>query len=1844
MLKKRKWLTILLSIICLMLFTIGLVSCGDREEDPPSSEPTATYTLTYVGGEGATGNAPGAKKYDVGETVVLADNTFTKSGYMFVGWSDGASTYAQGASFVMPDRDVTLTAQWEIDTRDTLSVNFDTLGGNELEALTVPKGSTLSFSKLPSAKKEGYIFDRWYLDNALTEEYVPDTHTFEENTTLYASYTEGVEESFTYYDIEESTLVNQSTTVKIKVIANGISLSSSNLGDYITLTNNFPVKETPTLTITNVGNGEYELTATPSWPEGGSFSLEAKEPIVFSVTQEINGDTITVKVAKLLLALEAEEKAVVEEQKNIITVERSDYFGIDDKTIYLKQSFAFEANIAKGTVMKVMLDNDYQYYKAGDSFTTTIGGVAAVGIYLEAPSINEVYENLQLYHTEDVDVESQFDAIDTEAVKREFAENEGFKQYQNLTTLAVADYVQRNSITTLGGVKLLNGTSVMNSKSVTAAPMAYVDVSKTLLEVTNVYENGEEWFYIYGSWRIVLDDGTYAEVSISLKTSVTIWLMARGDADIDLDWPWEDFIDVDIWFEIAATVRSQVKFNFDIVLVHNGERSDIRAEMESSTMLDPDTFMENYKRNIGLDNDDVTLIDIELFNLPINVLNILTIDIPVGFDVSISVNGAFAIEANYYSARTYGLRGSTDNGFDSYESSLATMKETTAYYNGTFGVKVGFYVGLDVSVLHLNVLGSVGVEASFGMYYDFYGYGYSYYHYIQSGDQELEWTKKVGGSYNELGLYIELSLYAESKLFRVKAETDLFEVKIPLIEGGNQYIAVDFSDRAKEVLTEGIVIDEYGTNLNAYELFYIEFMDMKTGDSVEMYAREDTIILGTGRFLVDDKGNLTLEEGLEDEGLVYSSELLIRYIGNMYGMVEIFVPVHFVPSEFDEDLAGTTYTVTFNINGEAYKSYEVPYGHTVLSGSKEAWELYNFSDEEWYAANPDVAQVVWINDMITRPITEDTVFEATLIPTTVHVEFIYNYLDAEGNVQAVLESEVLEAGDMLYDALDGLSHTVGDINENYTFIGWSVANKKVTHEDDGLQIRAEYQQPKVIITVKIDSLYNNEGVLLYEGRIHSTQITVGDTIPLSFLNAFNPVYTGYTPYYKNAYPSGAIFEDTTIEIGWNAGQTFMVTVYDAAGGVLAQRTVGFEDNASDIMKEAAVTSYNPVYVGDPRYTGEFTGWSNVWYLSKVVGNVDVTPMFDLDMQYFNITFDPNGGEFPYYIPAETDGTLSESWRYGSESGPYLSYLIPTKASTDTENYTFNGWYYLDDNGNKVSGIQPATEDRTYYAEWVKSDREWQITVYANTLADGAFEDGTTEYTITGSYAEIDAKIKAIEGGDYTGIQMPIPTDTMTEFNSWVVYRFEDSHYELHPRYKGVIASATLTYNVGKGSLYDGRTGSFTQEYSVDTQSSNFTYVTLVAPNENIEVLDQVTYNTEYAAYVEGGYYYTFKEWSYPEGSEVYFPSDSHLQIKVPVDTSVTVTAVYEAHPLTYEISFYVADAQAIDPEDIDAPDDVVDTLHNGWIMRKYYGTRLTEADLPTAKKTIANDRYGESFWEYVFEGWYCVETGAKGVEMVVEANRTYTAIFSKQLRTVEVTFDAGEHGYFASTGTRYKTYSVNAGTELKNIGAEIPLRDETYVFMAWDHYEGVVFSRNATVNAYYYNVVRDCEEGLENFAKVTLDAGANAVFEHTGERYATAWLEIGSTYDECVEALSWLQIEKDGYLHSVTWDIDKNIVITTEMHKNAVIGVASLTKLDLVKITVYSGNSANFGDGEKYITYWLEIGETIELDSWYLNQYVYMDDTGAEVDVIWDVESSLTVTEDTHGLVISAIDYQPITA
>ena len=157
-----------------------------------------SYALSYSV-NGGTGSVPEAStNYEYGATVTAANNTggISKTGYTFKGWNteaDGTGTsYSEGTAFSMPDRDVTLYAQWDINSY-TLSYDGNGYtGGSVPDTTNWDYDTTAMVSANPNGLvRAGYTFKGWSITPDGSAVYQGDTGTTTftmgtANVTLYA--------------------------------------------------------------------------------------------------------------------------------------------------------------------------------------------------------------------------------------------------------------------------------------------------------------------------------------------------------------------------------------------------------------------------------------------------------------------------------------------------------------------------------------------------------------------------------------------------------------------------------------------------------------------------------------------------------------------------------------------------------------------------------------------------------------------------------------------------------------------------------------------------------------------------------------------------------------------------------------------------------------------------------------------------------------------------------------------------------------------------------------------------------------------------------------------------------------------------------------------------------------------------------------------------------------------------------------------------------------------------------------------------------------------------------------------------------------------------------------------------------------------------------------------------------------------------------------------------------------------------------------------------------------------------------------------------------------------------
>lgn len=158
------------------------------------SRQKAAYTVTV---NDSYAQVNGSGEYTEKETITI--NAGERDGYVFTGWSsESGITFkddkAEETTFEMPDKDVTVTANWrKISTGGSggslgapvYTVKFDTNGGSEITDKKV--SGNIAIKEPAKPEKNGFVFAGWYSDKELSVKFDFNTH-ITKNTTLYAKW------------------------------------------------------------------------------------------------------------------------------------------------------------------------------------------------------------------------------------------------------------------------------------------------------------------------------------------------------------------------------------------------------------------------------------------------------------------------------------------------------------------------------------------------------------------------------------------------------------------------------------------------------------------------------------------------------------------------------------------------------------------------------------------------------------------------------------------------------------------------------------------------------------------------------------------------------------------------------------------------------------------------------------------------------------------------------------------------------------------------------------------------------------------------------------------------------------------------------------------------------------------------------------------------------------------------------------------------------------------------------------------------------------------------------------------------------------------------------------------------------------------------------------------------------------------------------------------------------------------------------------------------------------------------------------------------------------------------
>lgn len=217
--------------------------------------------------------------------------------------------------------------------------------------------------------------------------------------------------------------------------------------------------------------------------------------------------------------------------------------------------------------------------------------------------------------------------------------------------------------------------------------------------------------------------------------------------------------------------------------------------------------------------------------------------------------------------------------------------------------------------------------------------------------------------------------------------------------------------------------------------------------------------------------------------------------------------------------------------------------------------------------------------------------------------------------------------------------------------------------------------------------------------------TAVGTLPTCTRNADNTYTYAFAGWFDTSATSGGTQLTTTTKVTsnktwyarWTATYKNYTVTWDGNGGTPSKSSSSFHYNdALGTLPTATRTGY--IFKG---WSTSKTGTVNVNTTTKVTANVTYYAVWTINS--YTWTFDANGGTGDTTKTLNYNATLS---------------TLPTasRASTAANNYTFAGWFDTDAStgGTQLTTSTKCTGNKTWYARWTASTRQYKLTVTAGT--------------------------------------------------------------------------------------------------------------------------------------------------------------------------------------------------------------------------------------------------------------------------------------------------------------------------------------------------------------------------------------------------------------------------------------------------------------------------------------------------------------------------------------------------
>lgn len=1591
---------------------------------------------------------------------------------------------------------------WQLTKDDTpepstYTISFVTNGGNEIEPITVEKGTVLSQTDLPVPAKQGAMFLTWNTDEALTDPYWEST--IDRDITLYASYLTPADTG-EYSELIESVIPFADTDFSVTVRSSE-SLTNENLSRYAVLHIHYGAHkndEEIKLSVSSEGDGIYRLYG--NFATGGSYAIAlVSDSVSFNEEDEAIkklGLTDALRVLNFKIVGENYAEGSVSDNVTDIPVE----------SILSKTENSVEISGTEHQLISA--DGNHGVIKVGDgddisNYVKVEGIMFADGdsvTYKVRPAeADEVFDKVEGYHYAELDAD---DYVINEDVKQQIIENistnEQLNNYVKYLLVASTETQTYQTLSTqeFGEVVAMPLSTIVTPVGVTVG-LDFNAYNDNFSDILTEEKAGKFVKLTLGiAYEVkVAKVGSMGSITCYADLTVDFWIFIGYSANLDMGW-----LEYDIDFGSTVLTQTEITFNIGLQTASGRKYPNINDEIDAiisgATDPSPSNLLNLYNDLVGGGSQPIELFNQDIFEVPVISLffGAAEISIPVKFVVTLDMQANFMSYFTVLTADEFGINGNEDTGLDAFHRSAPTRYHQTLELRGRIELRAGFEVGVRLSLAY--DLSSVSLGVQIGFYGEIHGF---FYYDVNYMDPPNRVTSMGGAYYFEFGTYIDIRLRAEVCL--IKYTGSLWDIKFPLFTAGQKEVLYGFVDPTDDVITLENVGSMHLNDTGVWDVYIYDITEERSEDNpriVEDYEfdedkydisfRDDYFALSQDR---------TTIELVTASSKAVETVMAAKYTGAQMSLrdaVTKYVTVRFADTSdgqtVDWDKINETYTVNFTINGKVVFSREVGYGRFFqrldTHGTNESYPEFNLRVSEREAIyNAGYERASWV---VQSNVTKDMSIEATdlekrKVKVIVHTgvgNFPLNIEYGETPLLDDYEDKRYIDSSTPYLVFDSWSPTIMPATEDETHY---YANYKVS-----------------TATVRVEVASTTDAGVEYEANTVEQTVSVWTTFLSDVIDTIPSIGQKTLKIYEDAAytkpisvdPLNArVYEDITYYARYE--DIAQIYFYNHYGTFIKGESVPFGEKITPLTnEELSVFAYiSPEDIASGE-TVQYIGMTNVQYGTEVIdiysSSVNqyvilIYPVFGDNTEYYEVVFLNRDGS--RYMTTEL--------AYGTD----VTGLATLAGYSDEQNvYRFVGWKNVTDEsaGNKTTGIctfEPVFE--------VDGAVEYTVSFFG---VDGVTDERGNAPSLTGTftYSELeDAVATYLEAHSFQKVQ------------NGLTYVMESYQLNIGGGIGAVTlsfreAKASVTYQTGEGTLLsdgigvanespytvaiDGA-GCFTPVFSASANDANKKFVgwlingttygigqsipitdgdeiTLIAVYESKDFTVTLTDGDEVVTlYADAGevlnlpvkekdataqYSYAFLGWKDINGN---IHKNSYT-----VTRDAALTSTFEETLNSYTVTF-------------DA---------NGGLIGgdATYSTTLAYGTMPAISTTPT--RASTETARYEFAGWSPELTAVTG-------EATYTAQWT-EIKLYTVTFNAGE-GQFDSSGKNTVTITVDEGHTITSDNLPMNPYKKTdagyYEFSVWSPAVsvGTVINGDATYTAIY-------QSELSTRTGITISDGVNS--------------------------------------------------------------------------------------------------------------------------------------------------------